>query len=62
MLTIVLYCPLGGLDEMSQLPLAGHRRAMVGCVSDLSLGQMYNIDLLRGADKGANVEDCRNTF
>ncbi len=52
----------GGVEDPSQLPLPQHRSSLVGCVSDLSVGDAYNVDLAAEADGGSNVEDCETAF
>ena len=48
----------GGTDNLEHVPLGEFRLGMVGCVSDLSMGQLFNIDLLGQAEDGANVDRC----
>ena len=51
----------GGTEEPEHLPLtSAFRRGLVGCVSDLSVGQMFNVALLKSAASGRNVENCSN--
>ena len=47
---------------MDRLPVPEFRRGMVGCVADFSLGQIYNVDLVKDATDGQNVEDCDAAF
>ena len=53
---------LGGAPSLDRLPVPEFRRGMVGCVADFSLGQIYNVDLVKDATDGQNVEDCDAAF
>ena len=35
---------------------------LVGCVSDLTLGNMLELDLPNAADDGRNIEECSRAF
>ena len=53
---------LGGTNELDQLPVPQFRKGLVGCISELSVGKIYSLDLLKRAKNGRNVDSCRNTF
>ena len=54
--------PAGGVEDLEQLPVPQFRRGLVGCISELSVGKLYALDLLNRAKNGQNVDSCRETF
>lgn len=53
----------GGTEDLEHLPLPGFRYGFVGCISDFSVGQLYNLNLIHDAKNGQNVERCeRDNF
>ena len=55
---------LGGTIDPEHLPVAAFRGegGLVGCVSDLTLGNMLELDLPNAADDGRNIEECSRAF
>ena len=53
---------VGGAEEIDQLPVPQFRRGLVGCISELSVGKLFALDLLHRAQNGQNVDSCRETF
>ena len=53
---------VGGVEEIDQLPVPQFRRGLVGCISELSVGKLFSLDLLHRAQNGQNVDSCRETF
>ena len=52
----------GGVEDIDQLPVPQFRKGFVGCISELSVGKLFSIDLLNRAKNGQNVDSCRETF
>ena len=52
----------GGVMELEQLPVPQFRYGLIGCISELSIGKLFAIDLLKRAKDGQNVDKCRETF
>ena len=54
----------GGTLDPEHLPVAAFRGegGLVGCVSDLTLGAMLELDLPGAADDGRNIEECSRAF
>ena len=50
----------GGTDETDHLPVKEFRRGFVGCIQDLSIGQLFDLDLMKSAATGRNVDVCKN--
>ena len=62
---ILLLVPSGGTQDAEHLPVAAFRGegGLVGCVSDLTLGSMLQLDLPSAADGGGrNIEECSKSF
>lgn len=53
---------IGGVEDIDQLPVPQFRKGFVGCISELSVGKLFSIDLLNRAKNGQNVDSCRETF
>ena len=53
---------LGGVEDIDQLPVPQFRKGFVGCISELSVGKLFSVDLLNRAKNGQNVDSCRETF
>lgn len=52
----------GGVEDLDHLPLPSFRKGLVGCISDFSIGHMFNVNLIAKASKGQNVENCSKAF
>ena len=53
---------IGGVEDLEQLPAPQFRYGLIGCISELSIGKLFAIDLLNRAKNGQNVDKCRETF
>ncbi len=51
---------LGGADDIEHLPVSNFARGVVGCVGQLSVGQLFDVDLLKRASDGRNVDSCQD--
>ena len=59
---ILFFSILGGVEDIDQLPVPQFRKGFVGCISELSVGNLFSVDLLNRAKNGQNVDSCRETF
>ena len=41
----------GGADDLNYLPASRYKTGLVGCVAELSIGNMVNINMLHKAEK-----------
>ena len=57
-----LFFFIGGVEDLEQLPAPQFRYGLIGCISELSIGKLFAIDLLNRAKNGQNVDKCRETF
>ena len=59
----MIFCLIsGGVEDIDQLPVPQFRKGFVGCISELSVGKLFSVDLLNRAKNGQNVDSCRETF
>ena len=49
---------LGGTEDIEHLPIQMFRKGIVGCVGELSVGRVYEIDMIQRAKDGQNVDTC----
>ena len=49
---------LGGFETVERLAVPEFRRGIRGCVSDLSVGKLFSIEMVLKARRGQNVERC----
>ena len=49
---------LGGVSEENTWARARYNAGMTGCVAELSVGNLVNIDLLSSAERGNNIDTC----
>ena len=53
---------LGGADDLNYLAASRYKTGLVGCVAELSIGNMVNINMLHKAEKGKNIDTCPHKF
>lgn len=53
---------IGGAEDLEHLPVPQFRSGLVGCISELSVGKIYSVNLLQRAKNGRNVDNCRNNL
>lgn len=53
---------LGGVDDTNFLTANRYKTGLVGCVGELSIGSMVNINMLHKAEKGKNIDTCPRKF
>ena len=53
----VILCP-GGAEDTSYLASGRYRTGLTGCIAELSVGNMVNINLLHVAERGRNIDSC----
>ena len=46
----------GGVDDTNFLTANRYKTGLVGCVGELSIGSMVNINMLHKAEKGKNID------
>jgi hypothetical protein len=50
----------GGADDLEHLPVSDYQIGIVGCVGQLSVGQIYDVNLLHRAKNGRNIDNCQD--
>jgi hypothetical protein len=48
----------GGAEDTSYLAAGRYRTGLTGCIAELSVGNMVNINLLHVAERGRNIDSC----
>ena len=56
----LLFMTVGGADDIEHLSVTTFGRGIVGCVGQLSVGQIYDVELLQRAADGRNVDACQD--
>ena len=59
-LKLSLFVLTGGADDIEHLSTSTFGRGIVGCVGQLSVGQMFDVELLQRAGDGRNVDACQD--
>ena len=61
-LQLSLFVLTGGADDIEHLSTSTSTfgRGIVGCVGQLSVGQMFDVELLQRAGDGRNVDACQD--
>ena len=49
----------GGADDLEHLSVSEFSNGIVGCVGQLSVGQIFDVDLLHRAKNGRNIDTCQ---
>ena len=52
----------GGAYELNYLVASRYKTGLVGCVAELNIGNMVNINILHKAKKGKNIDTCPHKF
>ena len=48
----------GGVEDYSGISTHSYWTGLTGCIAELSIGNMINIDMLHTAERGGNIDSC----